>query len=80
MKYITKPAIIDADEWDGSEEMAIELNLVRKMNVFGVVYGVDTLEGFMEASPGDFIVTGTEGERYPCKPDAFHNKYEEYPK
>ena len=35
-----------------------------------------TLEGVMRADPGDFIITGVNGERYPCKPDIFWKTYE----
>lgn len=35
-----------------------------------------TLEGEMTASPGDWIIKGTEGELYPCKPSVFARKYE----
>ena len=37
---------------------------------------IKTLEGDMIASPGDFIITGVQGEQYPCKPDIFHATYE----
>jgi len=37
---------------------------------------VDTLEGRMEGKPGDWIITGVKGERYPCKPDIFEATYE----
>lgn len=37
---------------------------------------VDTLEGEMRVSPGDWIITGVKGERYPCKPDVFVATYE----
>ena len=37
---------------------------------------IETLEGTMHASPGDWIVTGTHGERYPVKPDVFAATYE----
>ena len=30
----------------------------------------------MKASPGDWIVTGVDGERYPVKPDIFDRTYE----
>jgi hypothetical protein len=30
----------------------------------------------MRASPGDWIIKGTAGELYPCKPDIFANIYE----
>ena len=35
-----------------------------------------TLEGAMQANPGDWIITGVHGERYPCKPDIFAETYE----
>ena len=28
-------------------------------------------EGDMTASPGDYIITGINGDKYPCKPDTF---------
>ena len=37
---------------------------------------IHTLEGDMTAMPGDWIITGIEGERYPCKPDIFQMTYE----
>lgn len=36
---------------------------------------IDTLEGRMTASPGDWIITGIHGEQYPCKPDIFEKTY-----
>lgn len=29
----------------------------------------------MTASPGDWIITGVNGEQYPCKPDIFNKTY-----
>ena len=37
---------------------------------------IHTLEGDMSASPGDWIITGINGEKYPCKPDIFEETYE----
>ena len=37
---------------------------------------IETLEGTMHASPGDYIITGVNGEQYPCKPDIFKKTYE----
>jgi hypothetical protein len=36
---------------------------------------IRTLEGDMQANPGDFIIIGVNGERYPCKPDIFAKTY-----
>lgn len=38
---------------------------------------IKTLEGVMNASVGDFIIKGVQGEFYPCKPDIFEATYEE---
>lgn len=37
---------------------------------------IQTLEGTMKASPGDWIVTGIKGERYPVKHEIFVETYE----
>jgi hypothetical protein len=37
---------------------------------------IDTLEGGHIVCPGDWIVTGVHGERYPVKPDIFDKTYE----
>lgn len=37
---------------------------------------IDTLEGGHIVCPGDWIITGVKGERYPCKPDIFEATYE----
>jgi hypothetical protein len=41
-----------------------------------VVVIITTLEGDMRADAGDWIITGVQGERYPCKPDIFEATYE----
>ena len=38
---------------------------------------IETLEGVMEASVGDYVIRGVHGEFYPCKPDIFNETYEE---
>ncbi len=38
---------------------------------------IDTLEGGHIVCPGDWVITGIKGERYPCKPDIFEATYEE---
>lgn len=37
---------------------------------------IQTLEGVMHANVGDWIITGVNGEQYPCKPDIFEKTYE----
>jgi hypothetical protein len=37
---------------------------------------IKTLEGWLNASIGDWIIRGVKGELYPCKPDIFEATYE----
>lgn len=37
---------------------------------------IETLEGVLIANPGDWIITGIKGEKYPCRPDIFEATYE----
>ena len=37
---------------------------------------VETLEGTMTGNPGDWLITGVNGEQYPCKDDIFQRTYE----
>lgn len=42
-----------------------------------VTFWIDTLEGrALNVTPGDYIITGIKGERYPCKADVFEQIYE----
>lgn len=65
-----------------SESMANDfINKSRKINNEDEIYEepapvIKTLEGWHVVSPGDYIITGVKGERYPCKPDIFLKTYE----
>ena len=37
---------------------------------------IATLEGIMEAQPGDYVIRGVQGEFYPCKPHIFEATYD----
>lgn len=37
---------------------------------------IKTLEGEMVGNVGDWLITGVNGEQYPCKPDIFAKTYE----
>ena len=39
-------------------------------------YLIPTLEGSMRMDRGDMLITGVQGEVYPCKPDIFVATYE----
>lgn len=37
---------------------------------------IATLEGVMQAKPGDWVIRGVQGEFYPCRDDIFRATYE----
>lgn len=37
---------------------------------------IETLEGQMIGESGDRLITGVDGEQYPCPPDVFEQSYE----
>ena len=50
---------------------------MKSMNLFGDNKTKDmTSVEDMIASKGDYIITGVDGEQYPCKPDVFEKLYE----
>jgi len=76
-KYRKKPVVIDAEVYVKGMEDGYKLAPIAS-NVRGLTSKpyIKTLEGDMIISEGDYIITGIEGERYPCKPDIFHRTYE----
>ena len=85
MKFRKKPVIIEAVQLDPLNVhkhalppgvMCIPSPGADNYAYEGCRFFVDTLEGRMEALPGDWIITGVKGERYPCKPDIFDATYD----
>ena len=72
-KFRKKPIIIEAEQWfPGIRIEGLEIG-----GYFGDPDAyIETLEGVMKLSPGDWIITGIKGEKYPCKPDIFKATYE----
>jgi hypothetical protein len=83
-KFRKKPVVIEAIRWDGSEESTFDvMKFADSPNVFHTMgpgdleeIEIETLEGRMTASIGDWIIRGVKGELYPCKPDIFEATYE----
>lgn len=40
------------------------------------IYKIRTRNDDLRVMPGDWIITGANGEKYPCKPDIFEATYE----
>ena len=90
-KYRKKPVEIEAEQFiwkkqhpllGSSEPSNIPNGVIKKQFIDHqdhqsyYKYGIETLEGFMECSDGDWIITGVQGEKYPCKPDIFELTYD----
>ena len=74
--YDGNPDGEDISGWPESETHIVDGELVA-LPECGVNYlDIVTLEGEMQASPGDYIIRGVQGEFYPCKPDIFEQTYE----
>lgn len=87
-KYRKKPIVVEAVQFNG--EMTSELksfldNANYTVDLMSVgltttqsipTLKINTLEGVMDAIPGDFIIKGVNGEYYPCKPGIFAKTYE----
>ena len=85
MKYRKKPEVIEAEQffwgakpwpigvykrqWDSPSRIPGETFPLEG-------YFIDTLEGPLHVSEGDWIITGVKGEQYPCKPGIFEATYE----
>ena len=76
-KYRKKPVVIEAVQWIGNNLSEIETFIGRSVKNKETTIVIRTLEGDMEASIGDYIIKGVNGEFYPCKPDIFLATYEE---
>lgn len=50
--------------------------VVSAHRLIGKSKEIYTLEGTMIASDGDWIITGVNGEVYPCKDEIFRKTYE----
>lgn len=76
-KYKKKPVTIEAIQWTGKNLSEIDNFMGGTVENKGATLVIYTLEGDMEASIGDYIIKGVNGEFYPCKPDIFAKTYEE---
>ncbi|HKJ87875.1 MAG TPA: hypothetical protein VKA48_05150 [Gammaproteobacteria bacterium] len=84
-KYKKKPVVIEAEQfmgegWYEKHGKPYPDGYCTCMEVTdggGSPHGhIHTLEGPHIVSVGDYIITGVEGECYPCKPGIFEKTYE----
>lgn len=77
-KYRKKPIVVEAIRYN-KDFIGKAQNFCDKMryNPHNNEYYIETLEGTMLISEGDYIIKGVNGEFYPCKADIFEKIYEE---
>lgn len=87
LRYRKMPVEVEAMQWDGTAAgagpiinwilangpRAARYNDDRGFRPIGIY--IDTLEGTMTATAGDWIIRGVQDEFYPCKPDIFEATY-----
>ena len=83
MKYRKKPVVIEAVEFQDTyecveelQQLGLEPTRISYKEKDKPVLIIETLEGDMKASLGDYVIKGINGEFYPCKPDIFDKTYE----
>jgi hypothetical protein len=85
VKFRKKPVVIDAVQFDPLTTHRYKLPEgvegvpspgSDNWSYDGCEFFIKTLEGRHIVTPGDFIITGVKGERYPCKPDIFEMTYD----
>ncbi len=76
--YRKKPIVIEARQWDGTQESGKEI-VAWTGSCFNYVDGAvfDKLHNsWISCEPGDWIICGPQGEFYPIKADMFANTYD----
>lgn len=75
-KYIDLCTVIDVEP-EVSQVLGGDTIVISYEDADNPYMYIETLEGTMKASVGDYIIKGVNGEFYPCKPDIFEKTYEE---
>jgi hypothetical protein len=81
-RYTKKPVTIDAIQWTGKNRSEI-LNFCTDGYVsysnakLEPELKIQTLEGLMTATVGDYIIKGISNEFYPCKESIFLLTYDQ---
>lgn len=69
MQITDAASVLDIEEWMNLPDTGFTTN--------PPTIWIKTLEGVMEASTGDWVIKGVEGEFYPCKNEIFIKTYQE---
>lgn len=81
-KYVKKPVVIEAVTYEEfiknvhSKPIELEYNGYIIKRYDDDRYIIPTLEGDMLLGKDDMLITGVDGEIYPCKKEIFEKTYE----
>lgn len=75
-KYRKRPIVIEAEQFWPNSKVWPDGVVVDPCEHVTASWWIVTLEGGHVVAPGDWIITGIQGEKYPCKPDIFEATYE----
>ncbi len=77
-KYRKKPIVIEAFKFriDYCPDWFMDKVSTNEIVTFESHCTIKTLEGWMRAEIGDYIIKGIIGEIYPCKKEIFNLTYE----
>jgi transcriptional regulator with XRE-family HTH domain len=86
MKFRKKPIVIEAIQFKSGYTTMLEITTFVRCKIKYMVvstngtvdtpFSIDTLEGILDVTDGDWIVKGVKGEFYPVKPDIFEMTYD----
>jgi len=82
MKFKKKPVEVDAIQFEEDQvEEVVEFIKSFQNNTDGFYISdnsviVNTLEGSMNLTPGNWLIRGIEGEFYPCQDSVFVSSYD----
>ncbi len=84
-KFRKKPVVVEAVQWHHGDPPRAGMTpysegTIEQFPHYKGFYFIGPLEGTLEGnhhvSDGDWVITGIQGERYPCKPEIFKETYE----
>lgn len=82
-RFKSKPKVIEALQFNGNNCFEILHFMGRSSDIIEAELNntdcptINTLEGDLRTSVGDWIIKGVKGEFYPCKSEIFELTYEE---
>lgn len=80
-KFRKKPVEVEAEQYIPPHQIPAGVScyqdvLSTKAGDVKYVASVITPNGMVHITPGEWIITGVSGERYPCQPDIFEKTYD----